>query len=320
MQRFLSCVMMCFVVLSAVLTSAPAQQISAGSPSFLSGAFVTAHKIPVGQITRAGFDWFKVTFAAVFNIVRVILNASLMGVQSALLFPPPLVLIVVLGALSYFLKRDWKNCLLSMLGFLFVLNQGYWKDAMETLSLLLWSFVFCLGAGVPIGIYCAHHQRIYRVIEPVLDMMQVVPSFVYLLPGMALFRIGMVPGLLATVIFVIPIAIRLTAQGVAATPKPLLEAGAAFGASKRQLLWKVELPSAMPQIRAAMTQTIMLSLSMVVIAAAVGANGLGIKVYTALQRNNVALGFESGVVIVVVAVVLDRLFRPHKIKNKMRQP
>jgi len=306
-----------FFLITAMLPSlAQSAPPSPSRPSVETAhAFITGHKIPVGQVTKTGFDWFKTQFAAVFNLIRIMLDASLKTTQYVLLFPPPLVFIAILGCLSYFFKRDWKNLLLTVLGFSFVLNQGYWKDAMETLSLLLWSFMFCLGFGVPIGIYCAHHPRIYRLVQPVLDMMQVVPSFVYLLPGMALFRIGMVPGLLATVIFVIPIAIRLTAQGIAATPKTLLEAGDAFGASKRQRLWKVELPFAMGHIRTAMTQTIMLSLSMVVIAAAVGANGLGIKVYTALQRNNVALGFESGLVIVVVAVVLDRLFRPKMEKH-----
>jgi len=306
-----------FFLITAMLPSlAQSLPQSPSRPSIETAqAFITSHKIPVGQVTKTGFDWFKAKFATVFNVIRIMLDTSLKATQYVLLFPPPLAFIAILGCLSYFFKRDWKNLLLTMLGFLFVLNQGYWKDAMETLSLLLWSFMFCLGFGVPIGIYCAHHPRIYRLVQPVLDMMQVVPSFVYLLPGMALFRIGMVPGLLATVIFVIPIAIRLTAQGIAATPKALLEAGDAFGASKRQRLWKVELPFAMPHIRTAMTQTIMLSLSMVVIAAAVGANGLGIKVYTALQRNNVALGFESGLVIVVVAVVLDRLFRPKREKH-----
>jgi len=316
MKFCLSRVILCFVLLFMFLLPAASQQITpplAQKASWGQSLLdVASAKMPVGRVTKQGFDWFKTTFAVGFNIMRLSLDASLRTVQNGLLWLPPWMFIAALGALSYAIKRDWRNTVLTIIGFAFILNQGYWKDTMESLSLLVWSFAICMGFGVPIGIYCAHHPRLYRLLQPVLDMMQVVPSFVYLLPGMALFRIGMVPGLIATVIFVIPIAIRLTEQGISSTPKSLLEAGMAFGASHRQRLWKVELPFALPLIRAAMTQTILLSLSMVVIAAAVGANGLGKQVYVALQRNDVALGFESGLVIVVVAIVLDRLFRPVK--------
>jgi len=317
MRVWLSTVILVFAVL--FMSSLPALSQQPSAPQEVSQEAVSwgqslsdviSSKMPVGRIAKQGFDWFKTTFAQPFNMMRLTLDGSLRMVQNGLLWPPPWLFILALGALSYFLKRDWRNTVLTVLGFAFILNQGYWKDTMESLSLLIWSFAICMGFGVPIGIYAAHHPRLYRAMQPVLDMMQVVPSFVYLLPGMALFRIGMVPGLIATVIFVIPIAIRLTEQGISATPRSLKEAGEAFGASPRQQLWKVELPFALPLIRAAMTQTILLSLSMVVIAAAVGANGLGKQVYVALQRNDVALGFESGLVIVVVAIVLDRLFRP----------
>jgi glycine betaine/proline transport system permease protein len=145
--------------------------------------------------------------------------------------------------------------------------------------------------------------------RPVLDLMQTLPTFVYLIPAIVFFGIGMVPGLLATAIFVLPAPVRLTHLGVSSTPSSLIEAGEAFGASRSQLLWKIELPYAMPQILAGLTQTIMLSLSMVVIAALVGADGLGVPVVRALNSVNTALGFEAGLVIVVVAIVLDRIFR-----------
>jgi len=315
MKALLSRVIICFTLLFMFTLPVGAQSTTLSVPQDSWGQALfdmMSSKIPVGKITKQGFDWFKTSFASLFDMMRLALDSSLRLVQNGLLWPPPWLFILALGALSYAVKRDLRNMLLTIIGFTFILNQGYWKDTMESLSLLIWSFAICMGFGVPIGIYCAHHQRFYRLVQPVLDMMQVVPSFVYLLPGMALFRIGMVPGLIATVIFVIPIAIRLTEQGISSTPRALLEAGEAFGASPRQTLWKVELPFALPLIRAAMTQTILLSLSMVVIAAAVGANGLGKQVYVALQRNDVALGFESGVVIVVVAIVLDRLFRPVK--------
>lgn len=166
-----------------------------------------------------------------------------------------------------------------------------------------------MGVGVPIGIAAAHRPRLYRVMRPVLDLMQTLPTFVYLIPAIVFFGIGMVPGLIATVIFVLPAPIRLTHIGVTSTPQPLLEAAQAFGATPRQTLWKVELPYALPQIMIGLTQTIMLSLSMVVIAALVGADGLGVPVVRALNQVNTALGFESGFIIVVVAIMLDRMLR-----------
>jgi len=226
---------------------------------------------------------------------------------------PHFVFIALLAVLAWFLQERLSIVLLVVLGFLFVLNQGYWRDTMETLTILFWSGLICLGLGVPLGIMSAHHPRLYRFLQPALDLMQTLPAFVYLIPALFFFRIGMVPGLVATAIFVMPTPIRLTRAGIASTPKILLEAAQAFGANKRQLLWKVELPHALPEIRASMTQTIMLSLSMVVITATVGGNGLGVKVYRALQTGNVALGFEAGCVIVIVAIVLDRLFRLRKI-------
>ncbi|KAA6204336.1 MAG: ABC transporter permease subunit [Candidatus Tokpelaia sp.] len=226
---------------------------------------------------------------------------------------PAFVFIALLAVLAWFMQERGTIIVLTVAGFLFVVNQGYWRDTMETLTILFWSCIICLGLGVPLGIISAHHPRFYRLIQPVLDLMQTLPAFVYLIPALFFFRIGMVPGLLATCVFVLPTPIRLTQAGIASTPKILLEAAQAFGANKHKLLWKVELPHALPEIRASMTQTIMLSLSMVVITATVGGNGLGVKVYRALQTGNVALGFEAGCVIVVVAIVLDRVFRLRKI-------
>ena len=166
-----------------------------------------------------------------------------------------------------------------------------------------------MGVGVPIGIVAAHRPRLYTWMRPVLDLMQTLPTFVYLIPAIVFFGIGMVPGLIATVIFVLPAPIRLTHLGISRTPLALKEAAQAFGATPRQLLWKVELPYALPQIMTGLNQTIMLSLSMVVIAALVGADGLGVPVVRALNSVNTALGFESGFIIVVVAIILDRMLR-----------
>ena len=231
----------------------------------------------------------------------------------ALLFvlttPHPLIVIAAFAALAWLLRRSFLTPALTVLGFLFVLNQGYWDETMETLTLVVSACVLCMGIGVPIGIAAAHRPRLFTALRPILDLMQTLPTFVYLIPAIVFFGIGMVPGLIATAIFVVPAPIRLTHLGISSTPKALIEAGEAFGASRRQLLWKIELPYAMPQIMAGLTQTIMLSLSMVVIAALVGADGLGVPVVRALNSVNTALGFEAGLVIVVVAIMLDRIFR-----------
>ncbi len=221
----------------------------------------------------------------------------------------PFVIIILFIALTWFLQHSWKVCLGVLIGFLFILNQGYWEETTESLTLILSACVVCMGLGVPIGIAVAHRPRLYRFMVPVLDLMQTLPTFVYLIPAIVFFGLGMVPGLIATVIFVLPAPIRLTHLGISTTPKPLLEAATAFGATPKQTLWKVELPYALPQIMAGLNQTIMLSLSMVVIAALVGANGLGVPVVRALNSVNTALGFESGFIIVVVAIVLDRMLR-----------
>jgi glycine betaine/proline transport system permease protein len=223
--------------------------------------------------------------------------------------PHPLIIIAIFVALTWWLQRSWKISLGVVLGFLFILNQGYWDETMESLTLILSSCVVCMGLGVPIGIACAHRPRLYAALVPILDLMQTLPTFVYLIPAIVFFGLGMVPGLIATVIFVLPAPIRLTHLGVSSTPQALLEAATAFGATDRQRLWKVELPYAFPQIMAGLNQTIMLSLSMVVIAALVGADGLGVPVIRALNSVNTALGFESGFIIVVVAILLDRSLR-----------
>ena len=266
-------------------------------------------KIPVGDTAELVFDWLKSNARWLFDGMSAITDWLIAGVLWALQAPPPLAIIAAFVALTWALQRSWKICLLVFLGFLFILNQDYWEETTESLALVLSSCVVCMGLGVPIGIWLAHRPRAYAAISPVLDLMQTLPTFVYLIPAIIFFGLGMVPGLIATVIFVLPAPIRLTYLGVSTTPMTLLEAATAFGATPSQRLWKVELPYAFPQIMAGLNQTIMLSLSMVVIAAYVGADGLGKPVVQALSRVDTSLGFESGFVIVVVAIVLDRMLR-----------
>lgn len=269
--------------------------------------WIEENKIPVGNWAAAVFDWLQINGAWFFDGLADAMEALIEAILWTMQTPPTLLVIAVFVALTYALQRSWKTCVLVALGLLFIVNQGYWEETTESLTLVLSACVVCMLVGVPIGIAAAHRPRLYAVLRPVLDLMQTLPTFVYLIPAIVFFGIGMVPGLIATVIFVLPAPIRLTHLGVSATPQPLLEAARAFGATPRQTLWKVELPYAFPQIMAGLNQTIMLSLSMVVIAALVGADGLGVPVVRALNQVNTSLGFESGFVIVVVAIMLDRV-------------
>ena len=266
-------------------------------------------KIPVGDTAEAGVDWLTTHGAWFFDGLAAAVTAIIDAILWTLQTPPAFVVVAVFAAIAWLLRRSWWTVALVVAGFLFVLNQGYWEETTETLTLVLSAVLVCMGLGVPIGIAAAHRPKLFAALRPVLDLMQTLPTFVYLIPAIVFFGIGMVPGLIATAIFVIPAPIRLTHLGIVTTPKELKEAGLAFGATPGQLLRKVELPWALPQIMAGLTQTIMLSLSMVVIAALVGADGLGVPVVRALNTVNTALGFEAGLVIVVVAILLDRMFR-----------
>ncbi|ABA78332.1 choline ABC transporter permease subunit [Rhodobacter sphaeroides] len=271
--------------------------------------WLTDHKLPVGRWSKMGFDWLNANGGPFFNLISRMMQAVIDAMLNVLDAAPPLLVIAILAALAWILQRNWRVTALVVAGFAFILNQGYWDETMQSLTLIVLACVTCMAIGVPLGIAAAHRPRLYQAMSPVLDLMQTLPTFVYLIPAIVFFGLGMVPGLIATVIFVLPAPIRLTHLGIASTPMALKEAATAFGATPRQRLWKVELPYAFPQIMTGLNQTIMLSLSMVVIAALVGANGLGVPVVRALNTVNTALGFESGFIIVVVAIVLDRMLR-----------
>ncbi|MCT4609217.1 MAG: choline ABC transporter permease subunit [Pelagimonas sp.] len=266
-------------------------------------------KIPVGKWIAKGFDWLIDTFGVFFDAIDEILSNGIDGFLWLLQAPPALVIVTLFAVLTFYLQRSWGRVAVVVACFLYVLNQGYWEETTESLTLIFFAVIFCMGVGVPIGIYAAHRPKFFKAILPVLDMMQTIPTFVYLIPMIVLFGIGMVPGLVATFIFVLPAPIRLTQLGISQVPRSLTEAAEAFGATRFQTLYKIELPSAFPQIMTGLNQTIMLSLSMVVIAALVGADGLGVPVVRALNTVNASLGFESGLVIVAVAIALDRMLR-----------
>ena len=266
---------------------------------------VSGHKIPLG-------DWIASVVNSISgsDAIDALSNgvaAAINGLTSVLEAIPAIVLILGVGLIAYAIQRSWKLVLFVLIAQLFILNQGYWSATMETTSLIIFATVISMAFGVPIGIACAHRPWLFTFVRPLLDLMQTLPTFVYLIPTVVLFGLGAVPGLISTIIFAIAAPIRLTQLGIASVPPPLIEAGEAFGASKSQLLWKVELPYALPTIMAGLTQCIMLSLSMVVISALVGADGLGKPVVRALNSVNVAMGFEAGLAIVILAIILDRV-------------
>ncbi|MDF2094850.1 choline ABC transporter permease subunit [Aquibaculum arenosum] len=270
-------------------------------------SWITDRKIPLGRWIRDFVDLLNEEADWVFQLISDVLAFLVGGLIDIMAWFPPLVLIALFAALAWWVQRSRKLVVLLVLSLLLIVNLGYWEATIETLSLVLFATFFCMLVGVPVGIASAHRPWLYTAIRPVLDLMQTIPTFVYLIPTLILFGLGVVPGLISTIIFAIPAPIRLTQLGIVSVPRQLLEAGEAFGATPRQLLWKVELPHALPTIMAGLTQCIMLSLSMVVIAALVGAAGLGQPVVRALNTVNIGMGFEAGLAIVILAILLDRV-------------
>jgi glycine betaine/proline transport system substrate-binding protein len=271
--------------------------------------WVVTHKIPIGVWLDDLVEYATHHAQGSFDLVSVTLSRAITALTVTLMRIPALLLIAGLSLGAYFLQRSAALAAFILIALLLIDNLGLWQATVETLSLVVFSTVACTLFGVPIGIAAAHRPWLYRILHPVLDLMQTIPTFVYLIPTLVLFGLGVVPGLISTVIFALPAPIRLTHLGICAVPPQLREVGEAFGATRRQLLYKVELPYALPSIMVGVTQSIMLSLSMVVIAALVGADGLGKPVVRALNSVNVALGFESGLAIVILAIVLDRVFK-----------
>lgn len=256
---------------------------------------------------ESGVDWLTIHGATFFDTIAFVLEGTILFLIDLFKWMPPAVPIVLTAALAWWLHRSLSLVIFIIAALLLILNLGYWQEMLETFVLVFAATTISVLIGVPVGIMAAHRAWLYTLLRPILDLMQTVPTFVYLIPTLVLFGLGIVPGLISTIIFAIAAPIRLTYLGVTRVPEELLEAGKAFGASKMKLLLKVELPAALPSIMAGITQCIMLSLSMVVIAALVGADGLGKPVIRALNTVNISQGFEAGLAIVLVAIILDRL-------------
>ncbi|WP_434569060.1 choline ABC transporter permease subunit [Pseudomonas sp. Z3-8] len=264
-------------------------------------------KLPLGEYIARYVEWLTQHGADVFDAISLSLSEVIAVFTSALLWFNPPALIGLLALFAYYIQRKVSLTLFVALSFLLIFNLGYWQETMETLAQVTFATLVCVIIGVPLGIVAAHRPWFYATLRPVLDLMQTVPTFVYLIPTLTLFGLGVVPGLISTVVFAIAAPIRLTYLGVRDVPQELMDAGKAFGCSRRQLLARIELPHAMPSIAAGITQCIMLSLSMVVIAALVGADGLGKPVVNALNTADIAMGFEAGLAIVLLAIILDRI-------------
>lgn len=267
------------------------------------------YKLPLGEYTEKGVDWLVDNAAGFFDLFSETLEWLINLFTSGLLSFHPAVFIACLAALAFAIHRSLSLVAYIVIAMLLIWNLGYWVETMQTLALVLYATLACMLVGLPIGIYAAHHPKVYKGLRPVLDLMQTVPTFVYLIPTLTLFGLGVVPGLISTVIFAIAAPIRLTYLGISEVPKEIIEAGESFGATKSQLLFRIELPAAASSIAAGITQCIMLSLSMVVIAALVGADGLGKPVVRALNTVDIASGFEAGLAIVLLAILLDRMFK-----------
>lgn len=269
--------------------------------------WLTEHKLPLGQWMESFVDWLTEHGAGFFDAVAFSLEWLILSMVDIFQWFPAFVPMAATAAVAWLLHRSIGLVIFVVLALLLILNLGYWQEMLETFVLVLCATLFSVVLGVPIGILAAHRPWLYTLLRPILDLMQTIPTFVYLIPTLVLFGLGVVPGLISTVIFAIAAPIRLTYLGISKVPEELVEAGKAFGATPMKLLYKVELPAAMPNIMAGITQCIMLSLSMVVISALVGADGLGKPVVRALNTVNISQGFEAGLAIVLVAIILDRI-------------
>ncbi|WP_066290859.1 glycine betaine ABC transporter substrate-binding protein [Bacillus sp. FJAT-29937] len=263
-------------------------------------------KIPLGQWIDTLVNWITITFAGLFSFITSAVEGLLNILVDVLSAGPPIVLIIILALLVTYTSR-WPLGIFTLISLLLIDNLGYWDSSIQTLAIVVLSGLLTIVIGIPLGIWCARSKTAQSIITPILDFMQTMPAFVYLIPSILFFGIGVVPGIIASFIFAIAPTIRMTNLGIQEVPEDLIEASDAFGSTPSQKLFKVQLPLATPTIMAGVNQSIMLALSMVVTASLVGAPGLGADVYRAVSQINVGQGFEAGLSIVIIAIILDRI-------------
>jgi glycine betaine/proline transport system permease protein len=266
----------------------------------------TLPRIPLGDWVDSGIDWLTENIEPAIDAVSTVTEGAVEALTDALLFPPALVLAALLAALGL-VARSVVFAVGSLAGLLLIQSMELWEPAMGTLALVLFATLVSVLIAVPLGIAAAKSDRVSAVLRPVLDFMQTMPAFVYLVPGVVFFGLGVVPGTIITIIFALPPGVRLTELGIRQVDRETVEAGQAFGGSPWQILRGIQLPLARPTIMAGINQVIMLGLSMAVIAGFIGAPGLGQVVVTSISRLDVGLGFEGGLAVVILAIYLDRL-------------
>jgi glycine betaine/proline transport system permease protein len=262
--------------------------------------------IPVDQWATSLVDFLMDHAQGLFDLISLALDNLTYGIEELLLLPPAWLLILLLSLLAWW-RINWKFALFTLASLVLIVGMNLWQETISTLAIVIAATLVSLLAGIPLGIWASRSDLVERLVRPVLDLMQTMPAFVYLIPAAMFFGLGRVPGVVATIVFAMPPAVRLTNLGIRQVPKELVEAGLAFGCTSRQLLFRVQLPSARPSIMAGVNQTIMLALSMVVIASMIGAGGLGDTVLRGIQRLDVGLGFEGGLGVVILAIILDRI-------------
>ena len=263
-------------------------------------------RLPLGDGASAVVDWLTTNLAGFFDVLRSIFLGMFEGLQFVLTQPPFWAIVLVIAVIAW-LAKGWKLALGTAIGMLVIVGVNQWDNAMDSLALTVVAAFVALLIAIPLGILAARNDTASRIIRPVLDFMQTMPAFVYLIPAIVLFRVGVVPGIVATIVFALAPGVRLTELGIRGVDREVVEAGHAFGAKPGRILRQIQLPLAMPSIMAGVNQVIMLSLSMVVIAGMVGAGGLGGAVVQSLQRINISLGFEAGLSVVIIAMILDRI-------------
>ena len=268
------------------------------------------NSLPIEDIVDKGIDWITKNLAELFRFTQLVGNSVMDFISDTLSFIPPLLLLIIISLLAYIISNKKKNfALLVALGLLFIYNQGLWDGMINTFTLVLIASLMSIVIGIPLGIWMAKSDRVRSIVNPILDFMQTMPAFVYLIPAVAFFGIGMVPGVFASVIFALPPTVRFTNLGIREIPEELIEAAESFGSTEGQRLFKVELPLAKNTILAGVNQTIMLALSMVVTASMIGAPGLGNGVLSALQHAEIGAGFVSGLALVILAIIIDRFIQ-----------
>ncbi|BFT69438.1 ABC transporter permease [Paenibacillus sp. P36] len=263
-------------------------------------------KIPLDEWVEFVVDKLEVNLGVLFQFISTCIEGTVNALSFVFHGVPVLMLIGLVSILAFYLGR-WSFAVFSGLGLLLIYNLGFWSHTMDTLALVLTSALISIIIGIPIGVWCAQSDKFRNVATPLLDFMQTMPAFVYLIPAVTFFGLGVVPGVIASVIFAVPPTIRLTNLGIRQVAEDLVEAADAFGSTPSQKLFKLQFPLALPSIMAGMNQTIMLSLSMVVIASMIGAQGIGADVYRAVTQIKTGQGFEAGLSIVVLAILLDRM-------------